>query len=325
MPKVAVVVPCYKETSKVLDTLKAVPALVQYIYCVDDACPDGTGKLVEAECGDPRVKVIFHEENQGVGGAVITGYQAALADDVDIVVKIDGDGQMDPELLPIIMRPVAEGKADYSKGNRFFVLSDLQHMPGIRIFGNAVLSFLSKFSTGYWQVFDPTNGYTAIHADALRLLPLNKLRQGYFFESDMLFRLSTIRAVVQDVPQRAVYEDEQSGISLIKVIPSFTLSHIRNFVSRIFYNYFLRDFHLASLEWVFGPIFIVFGLTFGISSWMGATAAGTEASAGTVMLSALPFLAGLQLLLSAIGFDVDNQPQVPIQGQRLGEADDDPD
>ena len=321
MPDVAVVVPCYRETNKILQTLAAIPPLVSRIYCIDDACPDGTGKLVREHCRDSRVTVITHSQNQGVGGAVVTGYQAALSDGMDIVVKIDGDGQMDPELLPTIMRPVAEGRADYAKGNRFFILSDLTRMPKVRIFGNAVLSFLSKFSSGYWQVFDPTNGYTAVHADALRLLPLEKLRQGYFFESDMLFRLSTIRAVVQDVPQRAVYEDEESGISLFKVVPSFTLYHMRNFVSRIFYNYFLRDFHLASLEWLFGPMLILFGLIFGSINWLDAYQEGRQATAGTVMLSALPLLAGLQLLLSAIGFDVDNQPQIPIQGQNLGEAD----
>ena len=317
--RIAVVVPCYKETAKILQTLESIPDIVDVIYCVDDGCPDQTGALVDRKCQDPRVTVITHEQNQGVGGAVISGYRAALGSDIDVVVKIDGDGQMDPALLPIIMRPVVDGTADYAKGNRFFIPADLERMPRVRIFGNAVLSFLSKFSSGYWQVFDPTNGYTAIHTDALRLLPLDKLKKNYFFESDMLFRLSTIRAVVKDVPQRAVYQDEQSGISLIKVIPAFTVGHMRNFLARVFYNYFLRDFHLASLEWVFGPVLLMFAIVFGLTNWIEARTLGIEASAGTVMLSALPFLAGLQLLLSAIGFDVDNQPTTPIQGKKLGD------
>jgi glycosyltransferase involved in cell wall biosynthesis len=320
-PRIAVVVPCYRETGKVLSTLAAIPERVEMIYCVDDACPDKTGDLVERECTDPRVRVLRHTVNTGVGGAVVTGYRAALQDDVDIVVKIDGDGQMDPALIPVIAQPVIDGVADYSKGNRFYILSDLERMPRVRIVGNAILSFLAKFSSGYWRVFDPTNGYTAIHTDALRLLPLERIKQDYFFESDMLYRLSTIRAVVKDVPQRALYADETSGISLLKVVPSFAVNHFRNFISRLFYTYFLRDFHLASLEWIMGPLLILFSLIFGISNWVEASNLGIEASAGTVMLSALPMLAGLQLLLSAIGFDVDNQPQSPIQGRKLGGLD----
>ncbi|MDA1076648.1 MAG: glycosyltransferase family 2 protein [Proteobacteria bacterium] len=309
---IGVVIPCYRVTAHIMDVLAHIPDVVERIYCIDDGCPEKTGDMIEAQNTDHRVRVLRHTENQGVGGAVVTGYRHALADGVDIVVKIDGDGQMNPKLLPQFIAPITQGRADYVKGNRFFVLSDLERMPTTRILGNAALSFLSKFSTGYWRVFDPTNGYTAISASVLRLLPLDKLHRRYFFESDMLFRLATLKAVVLDIPQRALYANEQSGISLLRSIPLFAVKHIRNFFARLFYNYFLRDFNLASLEWILGPLLLMFGLIFGIYNWVEARDLGVEASAGTVMLSALPFLAGLQLTLSAIGYDVDSQPRTPL-------------
>src|SRR5690606_32001950 len=149
---------------------------------------------------DPRVRVIRHASNLGVGGAVITGYQAAIADGMDILVKLDGDGQMDASLIPDFIEPIINGEADYTKGNRFFDLEELRSMPRIRLIGNAVLSFMTKFSSGYWNLFDPTNGFTALHADVARYLPLSKISKRYFFESDMLFRLNTLRAVVHDIP-----------------------------------------------------------------------------------------------------------------------------
>lgn len=308
----AVVVPCFKETGHILKTLESIPPYVNRIYCVDDGCPEHTGRYVEENCADPRVEVLYHELNQGVGAATLTGYRAALANDAEVIVKIDGDGQMDASLIQQFVTPISEQRADYVKGNRFFFLEDLEAMPRHRIFGNALLSFMSKFSTGYWRIFDPTNGFTAIHADALRQIPFHKVNRGYFFESDMLHRLATIRAVVHDMPHRAQYGSESSGLSLLRVVPEFTLRHARNFVARIFYNYFLRDFQLASVEWLAGPVLILFGLVFGGYQWLDHIERSVEASAGTVMLAGLPLIVGMQLLLSAIGFDVDNQPKDPV-------------
>ena len=204
---------------------------METIYCIDDGCPDRTGELIERECSDLRVQVLYHQENRGVGGATMTGYRRALRDGAEIVVKIDGDGQMNPESLPRFVRPILEGQADYTKGNRFYLLSNLTGMPKKRILGNAALSFMTKLSTGYWRNFDPTNGYTAVDASVLALLPLEKIDQGYFFESDMLFRLSTVRAVVQDIPERAVYRTETSHLSIPKNIPLFLFKHTRNFAA----------------------------------------------------------------------------------------------
>ena len=193
---IAVVIPCYRVKSRILDVVSGIGPECQAIYVVDDGCPEGSGDHVEAECRDPRVHVLRHERNQGVGAATLTGYQAALDGGAAVIVKLDGDGQMDPTWIPRLVRPIQDGEADYVKGNRFFDLGDLGAMPRARVLGNSLLSFASKLSSGYWNVFDPTNGFTAIHAAVARRLPLAKLSKGYFFESDLLFRLGILRAVV---------------------------------------------------------------------------------------------------------------------------------
>lgn len=309
-PHISVVLPCYKSADHVIGVLEQIPDFVNAIYCVDDGCPDKTREHIEKNCKDKRVKVLTHEVNQGVGGAMITGYKQALEDKTDIVVKLDSDAQMDPTIMEAFVAPIIEGKADYTKGNRFYNPEFLEGMPKVRIFGNAGLSFLNKFSTGYWQIFDPTNGYTAIHADVLRLLPLEKISKDFFFESDMLFRLGTLRAVVLDVPQKAIYGDEQSNLKISDALYFFAGKHIRNFLKRIVYSYFIRDFHVASIEWVLGPILLIFSIIFGISTWIESVQSFVEATPGTVMLAALPFIAGLQLTLSALHFDIQNQPKV---------------
>ena len=311
--KVAVVVPCYRVAGQVLDVLNAMPESVDRVYCVDDACPDKSGDHIEKNSKDPRVSVLRHDANQGVGGAVITGYRAALEAQMDIVVKIDGDGQMDPAILPRFLAVLEAGEADYCKGNRFYRIATLQDMPRGRLVGNAILSLLSKLSSGYWQLFDPTNGYTAIHAAALKLLPLELLDRGYFFESDILFRLNTIRAVVRDVPMTAVYKDEISNLKVRRVVLPFLGKHLRNFAKRVVYSYYLRDFNLASLEWPLGVALLGFGSLFGLYKWISIAAAGEIATAGTVMLAALPILVGTQMLLSAFNFDIQNVPRTPLQ------------
>ena len=313
-PRIAVVIPCYRVAQHVLDVIAAIPGECERVYVVDDACPDGSGKLVAAQCRDPRVQVIFHEQNQGVGGAVISSYRRALDDGMDIVVKIDGDGQMDPALLSRFVTPLLRGQADYTKGNRFFDLRNISKMPAVRVFGNAVLSFFSKLSTGYWDLFDPTNGYTAIHADALRMLPLEKLSCRYFFETDLLFRLGTVRAVVQDIPMDARYDDEVSGLRISRILGEFLFKHLRNFVKRIFYNYFLRDMALASIELVAGIALLGFGLMYGAIKWVHSHDSASLATAGTVMLAALPVIVGLQFILAFLAYDIANVPRRALSG-----------
>jgi glycosyltransferase involved in cell wall biosynthesis len=297
----------------VLGVIAGIGPEVERIYAVDDACPEKTAALIERECGDPRVKVLQHPENQGVGGATITGYEAALADGADIVVKIDGDGQMDPALLSRFTRPIASGHADYTKGNRFYALEDLRGMPRLRLFGNSLLSLVNKFATGYWDVMDPTNGYTAIHRTALAALSIHKLDRGYFFESDMLFRLYTIRAVVRDVPMPARYGKEVSSLRVGRVAVVFPFKYVRAMVKRIFYAYFLRDFNAGTLQLCLGIVVAGAGALFGLASWIHSSLTGVAATAGTVMLAGLPVLAGIQFLLGALHYDIESVPREPLQ------------
>ena len=312
LPGVAVVIPCYRVRTQILKVIGGIGPDVSNIYVIDDGCPQETGKYVQQECGDPRVRVIFHAENRGVGGAMITGYQQAIADGADIIVKLDGDGQMDPGNIPILVVPIVSGIADYTKGNRFYYLEGLQQMPLLRLFGNAALSFITKFSTGYWDIFDPTNGYTAVHARVLERLPLEKIDNRYFFESDMLFRLNTIRAVVLDVPLPARYSDEESSLKEFRAIPEFVSKHVRNTLKRIFYNYYLRDFSAVSLELLLGITALLFGISEGSTAWIKSVRSGVVASSGTVMLAALPTIVGIQLLLSFLTADSGNVPKTPL-------------
>jgi len=313
--KVGVVMPCHRVRQHVLDVLSQIGSGVHAIYVVDDCCPDASGKWVQERCGDPRVTVLRHCENQGVGGAVMTGYQAALADGMDVVVKVDGDGQMDPRLIPSFIAPIIVGEADYTKGNRFYDLEAVRAMPKVRLLGNAVLFFMSKLSSGYWDLFDPANGYTAIHADVARRLPFAKLSRGYFFETDMLFRLNMLRAVVVDVPMQAKYGDEVSGLKIASIVGPFLFKHLRNLGKRIFYNYYLRDLSLASIELPLGLLMLTFGAGFGALAWSESVQSDLPSPPGTVMLAALPILVGIQLILAFVGFDIASVPRRPLHRQ----------
>ncbi|RMF98767.1 MAG: glycosyltransferase family 2 protein [Gammaproteobacteria bacterium] len=310
--RIAVVVPCYRVSGQVLEVLAAIGPEVERIYCVDDACPDGSGRVIEQQCDDPRVCVVYRERNGGVGAAVKTGYARALQDGATVVVKLDGDGQMDPALIPRFVAPVLAGRADYTKGNRFYRLESLRSMPARRKLGNAGLSFLSKLSSGYWSLFDPTNGYTAIHGRVLSELPLARISDDWFFESDMLFRLNTLGAVVEDLPMEATYGGEQSNLRIRDALLTFPRKHGANFCKRIFYNYFLRNFSIASLQLVIGALLLGFGVIFGSVKWWQAIETQQAVTAGTVMLAALPTLLGVELLLAFLNYDIGSQPRVPL-------------
>lgn len=312
---IAVVIPSYRVTQHILGVIDAIGSEVSLIYVIDDKCPDSSGDYVAQLCSDPRVRILWHQVNQGVGGAVMTGYRAAVADGADVIVKVDGDGQMDPDLIPYFVRPIIDGTADYSKGNRFYDLEEIGAMPPLRLFGNTVLSLMAKFSTGYWDLFDPTNGFTAIHADVARHLPYNKISQRYFFETDILFRLNIMRAAVVDVPMSAKYGNEVSGLKISKIVSEFLVKHMRNFLKRIFYNYYLRDLTLASLELPIGLMLLIFGVCYGTYYWLMSAETGSTTPAGVVMMAALPILTGLQLVLAFLGHDITS---VPKRARHLG-------
>lgn len=313
---IAVVIPCYKVRKHILAVIESIGDQVSKIYVVDDCCPDESGEHVRAHCKDERVVVLRNVRNLGVGGAVITGYRAALSDGMTIMVKIDGDGQMDPALIPRFIRPLQLGQADYAKGNRFYDLEEIKSMPTVRLIGNAALSFMAKLSTGYWNLFDPTNGYTAIHRSAVLLLPLDKLSERYFFETDILFRLNSIKAVAVDVPMTAKYADEVSNLKISQVVFEFSAKHAKNFFKRIFYNYYLRDMSLASIELPIGILLLAFGAIFGASSWIHSANTGVATPSGTVMLSAMPIIIGVQLILAFLAYDISSFPARPLQNNR---------
>lgn len=319
-PRVAVVIPCYRVAAQVPDVIARIGPGVAAVYAVDDACPEQSGDRLARGCGDPRLRVLRHTANQGVGGAMVTGYRAALADGADIVVKLDGDGQMDPAEIDRLIAPIVAGRADYTKGNRFHELEMLRDMPRVRLFGNSLLSLVSKFASGYWDVMDPTNGFTAVHRDALALLPLDKIDRGYFFESDMLFRLYTVRAVVRDVPMPARYAGEPSSLRIGKVAAVFPLKYTRNTLKRLFYAYFLRDFNAGTLQFVLGGLIAVAGLAIGIAYWVRSAITGVPTTSGQVMIAALPIIVGAQLLIAALNYDIASVPREPLQRARARAA-----
>lgn len=311
-PVIAVVIPCFKVKSHIFSVISQIGKEVDIIYVVDDSCPEMTGDYVLKECVDPRVQVIYHKKNKGVGGAVKSGYKQAINDGATVVVKLDGDGQMNPALIPKFIKPILKGEADYVKGNRFFDLESLAQMPKVRIFGNAGLSFINKLSSGYYNVMDPTNGYTAIHSICLKMMPFSKISNRYFFESDMLFRLNIIRAVVYDLPMKSKYGEEISNLNIIRILFDFPGKYLNRFLKRIVYNYFLRDFNVGSVEILIAFVFLVSGISYGLFNWYQSFVTGTVATSGTVMFASLPIILGFQSLLAAIQYDVMHIPSKPL-------------
>lgn len=310
-PRIAVVIPCYRVRAHVMQVIASIGAEVGWIIAVDDACPEGSGAMIREQCRDPRVTVIEHAQNQGVGGATMTGYLHALQTPAEVVIKLDGDGQMDPAQLLRFASPLLSGHADYAKGNRFHRVGFLQGMPWVRLAGNAALSFLTKLSSGYWQIADPTNGYTAIRCELLHEMELERIAKRYFFESDLLYHLNQARAVVVDIPMRARYEDETSSLSPARILGPFMLGHVRNTVRRILYSYVIRGFSLASVELLLGSLLLVSGTAFGLWHWLMSVHSGVPATAGTVMVAGLPIIVGLQMLMSWLNFDVASEPRQP--------------
>ncbi|MDG2525641.1 glycosyltransferase [Stenotrophomonas sp. HITSZ_GD] len=306
---IAVVIPSYRVVRHIQEVLAAVGPEVALIYCVDDACPEHSGDFIEAHVTDPRVRVLRHEKNQGVGGAVMTGYRQAIRDGAAVVVKIDGDGQMDPSLLPHFVGPILRGEADYTKGNRFWDLRNIGQMPPLRRLGNLGLSFMAKASTGYWDIFDPTNGYTAISAPVASHLPMSQISHRYFFETDMLFRLNAMRAVVVDVPMDAKYGDEESGLKISRIFSEFFTKHAKNLGKRIIYNYFLRDLSIASIELVAAIGLLGIGFVFGAWHWWASLQRNVLTPLGTIMIATILLVSGLQFLLAFLGYDIASVPK----------------
>ena len=310
---IAAVIPCYRVERDIQSVLQAVPAYIKHIIVVDDASPDSTADIVTASAKeDDRILMIRHPSNQGVGGAMVTGYRKALEMGAQIVVKIDGDGQMDMDQLPKLLQPLVEGRADYTKGNRFRDFKSLQQMPFIRRVGNMGLAFLAKAATGYWHMFDPTNGFNAIRSEALAELPLDRVDRTYYFETSMLANLYLVGAVVKDVPMPARYQGEVSSLLIHRILFEFPSKLLATFLRRLVLRNFIYDFSMASIYLLAGLPLLIFGLLFGIYKWIQYASIGIPAPTGTVMLATLSVLLGIQLLLSAIEIDLRSVPTEPL-------------
>jgi glycosyltransferase involved in cell wall biosynthesis len=282
---------------------------VDQIFVVDDCSTDGTrAALIEKAVGG-RTVLIASEQNRGVGGATVLGYAQALDSGCDIVVKMDGDGQMPPEYLDELLDPLIEEGYAYTKGNRFLLPEYLTAMPKHRLFGNVILTFMTKLASGYWHIFDPQNGYTAIKSEYLRRLDLEKLHKRFFFENDMLFHLNLQNARVKDVPIPSRYGDETSSLSILQVGVTFPFLLFRRFISRITWKYIVRDFSPIALFLILGTLLFSWGVLFGAYSWIRSSLNDELASTGTVMLSVLPLIIGFQLILQAIVLDIAESPR----------------
>jgi dolichol-phosphate mannosyltransferase len=307
---VAAVVPAFNVAAELGDVLRQMPLLFRTIVVVDDASRDATAAVAERYAQlDPRILLVRHEVNRGVGGAMTTGFAKALESGADIVVKIDGDGQMPLWLVPNLVQPLIDGAADYTKGNRFRDFQAVRAMPFVRRVGNVALSFLSKAATGYWQCFDPTNGFVAIRADVLSQLPLQKIDCTYFFETSMLSHLYVLGAVVKEVPMPARYAGETSSLSITRQFPG---KLIWSLLRRLVLKNFVYDFNLESFHILTGLPLLLAGLIYGGYHWWWYASRNLAAPSGTVVLSALLIMLGMQLLISAVNLDLQSVPREPI-------------
>ena len=306
--RIHVVIPAFHVAGHIVGVLKSVPDYVDTITVVDDGSRDGTAEAAYG-AADPRVRVLRHEVNRGVGGAMVTGFADALAAGEGIVVKMDGDGQMDPAMLPRLLDPIIDGRCGYAKGNRFLFSRELATMPRHRLAGNFVLTFLTKLASGYWHVFDPQNGYVAISSAALRLVDLERLARRWFFENDMLINLNVFDVRVADVPMPSRYGDETSAMSIGRVLASFPFHLFVGYWWRFYRKYVLRDFSPIALFVLSGLPLLLFGFVFGAYTWYESWRLNRFASTGTVMLSVLPFILGFELLLQALVLEMRDSPR----------------
>jgi glycosyltransferase involved in cell wall biosynthesis len=302
--RVAVVVPAYDEEALVGETLRGIPEFVDRVYVVDDASRDATGEHAR-ELSDPRIDVVRHESNEGVGAAILTGYRRSLEEGIDVACVMAADNQMDPAELRGLVEPVARGEVDYAKANRLVSGEAWKIIPRTRYLGNAVLSLLTKIASGYWHVADSQAGYTAISREALQRLDLDRVYPRYGFPNDMLVHLNVQNARVRDVPSRPIYhENGQSGIRLRSVIPRISWLLFKAFWWRLGQKYVIRDFHPLVFFYVFGLLMTTVGIVLGAIEVI-LRIAGNQIPAATIVLVAVLVIAGIQLTLFAMWFDME--------------------
>src|SRR6266550_8286793 len=313
--RVAVVVPAHDEEKLIAETVGSIPYFVDRILVVDDASRDKTAEVVRG-LQHPRVELIVHERNLGVGGAIVTGYKRALEERIDVTAVMAADAQMDPADLETLCAPVARREVDYAKANRLFTGQAWEVIPRYRYLGNALLSLLTKIASGYWHVADSQSGYTAISLEMLELLDLDRIYQRYGFPNDMLVHLNVWNGRVRDYPSRPIYGvGERSGIRLRKVVPSISWLLVKGFFWRMREKYVIRDFHPLVFFYLLGIFMGTLGLGLGIAEVV-LRIMGNPITAATIVLVALLLIFGSQFTLFAMWFDMESNKDLGGRGRR---------
>lgn len=314
-PLIAVVIPAYNAEKSINTVLGKIPTSADLIVVVNDASPDGAEAVVRQHA-DPRIHLVAHTKNHGVGGAMLTGYAYALELGADIVVKVDSDDQMDLDYFDDLVAPLLSREADYAKGNRFLHHEELRRMPLVRRIGNQGLSFLTKLATGYWKIYDPTNGYTAITRQALQMLDVEKIAENYFFETSMLAELRKLNAVVEDVPIPAIYNEHGSSIRILREFFLFSGNLTYRIFERFIRQYYRFDFSAVSFYLLASLILGVFGTVWGIAKWVKSDQTGIPATTGTVLIAVLPIILAVQFFVQAAALDIANTPEEALARRR---------
>ncbi|WP_452224263.1 glycosyltransferase family 2 protein [Lacinutrix chionoecetis] len=305
--KIAVVIPYYNASKHIVSVLRKLPEMVTKVYIVDDCSPETLPD--EALTAFKEIEYIKHSKNLGVGGATKTGFVKAIEDAMDIVVKVDADDQMDTSYIKYLIMPLMNGKASYAKGNRFRDFNALKKMPFIRKIGNLGLSFLTKAATGYWNNFDPTNGFFAIKTETLKLLDFSEISNRYYFETSLISQLYFQDAIIKDVAMPAIYGEEKSSMKVWKMPFVFLPKLLKTYINRIFKSYFVYDFNISSIYILLGTPLFLFGLIYGIYNWWFYSTQNEFAPTGTIMLVTLTIIIGFQLLLQAVHYDITRAPK----------------
>lgn len=309
--KTAVVIPYYNASNHIANVVAKLPDSIFAVIIVDDVSKEVLPEKDIRDSINPKTELVIlrNDLNLGVGGATKRGFQYAITMNVDVVVKVDADDQMDTSYIPQLLKPLLKNKAEMSKGNRFRDLEALKKMPFTRRFGNLFLSFLTKIATGYWNNFDPTNGFIAIKVSVLKKIDINKLSNRYFFETSLISELYFVKARIKDVAMPAIYGDEKSSMRLWTIPVSFSLRLFKLFIKRLVKQYLLYDFCLGSIYLIIGLPLFLFGVIFGVYEWIHYASMNVPAPTGTIMVVALTVILGFQLLLQGLQYDVINAPK----------------
>lgn len=309
--KIVVVIPYYNAAKEIVRVVSKLPDYIHSVIIIDDKSPQPVPKASLEKIIHSNITSYFlqNESNLGVGGATKKGFLFSLEIDADIIIKVDADDQMDLNYIPFLLNPIIRNEADVTKGNRFRDFKAIKKMPLFRRMGNLILSFLIKSATGYWNNFDPTNGFIAIKSKVLENVNFSNLSNRYYFETSLLSELYFEKAKVKDIPMPAIYGEEKSNMQLWKMPFVFGFRLIRTFIKRIIKEYYLYDFNIGSLYLLVGVPLFLFGVCYGIYEWIYYATINTFAPTGTIMIVTLSIILGFQLILQAVQYDIINAPR----------------